>query len=70
MARKCVKFYVKCWKHQNEAYYNEDKQKERIKKWFIKEREKARSSEMNQVRDYVQRITVNEDRCAVETLEK
>ena len=46
------------------------RKKERIKKWFIKEREKARSSEMNQVRDYAQRMIENGHRYVVETLKK
>ena len=32
VVKKCVEFYVKCWKYRNEIYYDEEKQKERVKK--------------------------------------
>ena len=52
VVRKCVKFYAKCQKHQNEAYYDKEKQKIRIKNWLRKEKEMAMQSENAQVREY------------------
>ena len=70
VVRKCMEFYVKCWKHRNEAYYDAERQKEQIKKWFLKEREKALNSDMQQVRNYVRKFEINEERSDVEKLKK
>ena len=40
-----MEFYNKCWKHKNDVLHDENKQKERIMKWFEKERRKALESE-------------------------
>ena len=32
IAKKCMEFYVKCWKQRNEILYDENKQREYIKK--------------------------------------
>ena len=70
IVRKCMEFYGKCWKHRNEAYHDAERQKERIKKWFLKEREKAVNSDMQQVRNYVRKFEINEERSDVEKLKK
>ena len=31
--RKCAEFYAKCYKHRNEEHYDEEKQRNRMKKW-------------------------------------
>ena len=46
VVNKCVNFYVQCWKKRNETYHDEGKQRERIKKWYENEINKAKSSEI------------------------
>ena len=41
-----------------------------MKNWFMKEREKAMNSDMQQVRDYVRKFAINEERSNVEKLKK
>ena len=40
VTRKCTDFYAQCWKYRNEAYHNEEKQVERMCRWF-KKKEKS-----------------------------
>lgn len=45
-----VKFYNNCWKDRNECMHDEQMQKERIKKWFEKEKAKDEQSEYRQIK--------------------
>ena len=44
---ECVMFCNKCWKHRNEAAQDETKQRERLTKWYEKERNEALGDECN-----------------------
>ena len=68
MVNKCVNFYVQCWKKRNETYHDEGKQRERIKKWYENEMNKAKSSEIRQLRDYTQKFKLNEERSSTEMM--
>ena len=68
VAKMCVEFYMKCWKHRNKIYPDESKQKERIIKWFENEKERAEQSEKTQVREFVKKFKINIEHCSVETI--
>ena len=48
IVRKSVKFYMKCWKYRNEMYHNREKQKQRITKQYLNEKEREENSEIIQ----------------------
>ena len=68
VVRRCAECYVKCWKNRNDAYYDEDRQKERIKKWYKNEFRSAENSENEQIREYAKRFKINEDRCSSKSI--
>ena len=68
VVNKCVNFYVQCWKKRNETYHDEGKQRERIKKWYENKMNKAKSSEIRQLRDYAQKFKLNEERSSTEMM--
>ena len=70
VVKKCVEFYVKYWKHRNEAYHDTEKQKKRIKSWLTKEKEKAVNSVNLQVREYVKKFKIDEERSDIEKMKK
>ena len=47
VAKKCIEFYMKCWKDRNEIYYDESKQRQRIMAWYKNEKERTYSSNEN-----------------------
>ena len=70
VTKKCVEFYVQCWKHRNKIFHNEEKQKECVKKWYEKEKERAENSNISQVRDFVKKFNINAELSNVETVKK
>ena len=60
---ECVCFYDRCWKHRNEAQHDESKQKERMKRWCEKEKERGMRSNMRQIRMFVEKCKIDENRC-------
>ena len=70
VVRKCVEFYVECWKHRNEVCHDNDKQKERLRNWVTKEKESAVRSENAQVREYVRKFVINEKQSEVDKMKK
>ena len=70
VVRKCVEFYAECWKHRNEVCHDNDKQKERLRKWVIKEKESAVRSENVQVREYVRKFAINEEQSDADKMKK
>ena len=46
VAKKCVEFYVKCWKKRNEIYYDKEKQKVRIKKQYKNKMNRVKNSDV------------------------
>ena len=47
MAKKCMEFYMKCWKERNEAYHDERKQRQRITEWYKKVKNSVENSNKN-----------------------
>ena len=63
IASECVYFYDRCWKHRNEAQHDESKQKERMKRWYEKEKDRGLRSNMRQIRMHVDKCKIDENRC-------
>ena len=50
--------------------HDENKQKERLKRWFEKEKSKAEKSEYRQLKTYVERCKIDVDRSNCETIKR
>ena len=59
LVRKCVYFYEECWDHRNEAYHNEEKQRNRIRKWCEKIKQHIMENKQIEVKIFTQRISLN-----------
>ena len=70
LAYRCVKYYNECWKDRNNIMHDENKQKERLKRWFEKEKSKAEKSEYRQLKTYVERCKIDVDRSNCETIKR
>ena len=70
IVRKCVEFYVKCWKERNEEYHNDDKQRNRIMKWYEKIKLKAENSNQRQMRLCVKKNEIKVQQCRTETIKR
>ena len=70
VAKKCMEFYVKCWKQRNEILYDENKQRECVKKWYEKEKERAEKSDINQVREFAKKFKINIEQYNIDTIKK
>ena len=68
VVRKCIEFYMKCQIHRNKTYHDEEKQKERIIKQYQNKKERAENSDMQQVKEYVKKFTINIKWCSIETI--
>ena len=55
LARECVHYYDRCWKHRNQIMHDPIKQKERMKRWYEKEKKRGRNSDSRQIRMYVEK---------------
>ena len=49
---------------------NKERQQKQIKSWLMQEKEKAENSENWQVREYVKKFAINEERSDVEKMKK
>ena len=70
IVKHCVFFYSQCWKHRNLSMHDEDKQRDRLSKWYEKEKRKAENSEHNQIRLYVQKSKLDVIRCKCDTIRR
>ena len=70
LVRNCVKHYNECWKDRNEHLHDEEKQKERLVKWFEKEKTKALSSEYRQIKLYAERCKIDVNRSTCDTIKR
>ena len=59
LVRKCVWFYKQCWDKRNEAYHDEEKQRNRIRHWHKKIKEYVMEHEIIEVRIFSQRTDRN-----------
>ena len=70
IVRKCVEFYVKCWKERNEEHHNDDKQRNRLMKWYEKIKVKAENSNQRQMRSHVIKNDIKVQQCRTETIKR
>ena len=68
IVRKCVEFYVKCWKERNEEHHNDDKQRNRLMKWYEKIKLKAENSNQRQMLLCIIKNDVKFKQCRTETI--
>ena len=57
-------------KYRNEISHHKVKQKERLRKWYDKEKRKGERSEYMQIRLYVQKCRIDMERCSCDTLKR
>jgi hypothetical protein len=70
LVRQCVWYYNECWKDRNRVMHDESKQRERLKKWYEKEKNKAERSEYRQLNLYVERCKIDIENSTNETIKK
>ena len=70
IARECVLFYNKCWKQRNQIMHDPIKQKERMKRWYEKEKERGRNSNYRQIRLHVEKHNLDVERCNSDTIRR
>ena len=68
--KKCVEYYLQCWKDRNEDYKNEDKQRMRIITWYQNILEMVEKGGDAQVRKYVQKHQIDVENCRTESIRK
>ena len=54
IVKKYIEFYNEYQRNRNKALYNDDKQNDRLSKWYEKEKSKGEISEYRKIRLYVQ----------------
>ena len=70
IVKECIKFYNKCWKHRNETHHDANKQKEKMIKWFEKEKRKAEESEHRQIRLHANKSKLDTNACQCDTIKR
>jgi len=70
VVRKCVEYYVKCWKERNEENRNEPKQRDRMKKWYANTIEMIKASNDGELQKYADKHQINIDQSNTETIRK
>lgn len=68
IVKECVAFYNECWKHSNNVLHYENKQRERLIKWYEKERYRAAQSEYRQLRLHVDKCEVDVNACQCDAI--
>ena len=68
LVKKAALFYSKCWKHRNDVYHDEEKQRERLIKWRERIKLQAEMHEPAQVKLFVQGNKIDATRCENETI--
>ena len=68
LVKKVVLFYSKCWKHRNNAYHDEEKQRERLIKWCERTKLQVEMHEPEQVKLFMRRNKIDVTRCENETM--
>lgn len=61
---------MKCWKERNEEYHNDDKQRNRLMKWYEKIKLKAENSNQRQMRLHVKKNEMKVQQCRTETIKR
>ena len=68
--KRCVEYYDKCWKHRNNEYHDEEKQRKRLIKWYEKVKRKAENSDDRQLRMHGEKREINVNRCKNDTIKR
>lgn len=68
LVKRAVLFYGKCWNHRNEICHDEEKQRERLIKWYEKIKTQVEMHEPAQVKLFVRRNKIDVMRCKNETI--
>ena len=68
LVKRAVLFYGKCWNHRNEICHDEEKQRERLIKWYEKIKTQVERHEPAQVKLFVRRNKIDVMRCKNETI--
>ena len=63
-----VKFCNQCWKHRNEEFHNEEKQRVRMINWYNNLKRKVEQDEPPQVKLFVRRNHIDVQRSSTETI--
>ena len=61
-------FYNECWKHQNEEFHSEVKQRNYFVNWYEKLRKEVELNKPPQVKLFVRRNALELRRCSIETI--
>lgn len=67
LVRHCVLCYNKCWKHRNEVFHDETKQRHRAENWYKNLKEHVENKEPPQACIFVRRNELDLVRCKTET---
>ena len=59
IVKKCVNYYLQCWKDRNEDHMNEEKQRTRVLRWYHKLLKKVEESTDMQVKKYVMKHQID-----------
>jgi len=70
VVRKCVEYYVKCWKERNEESRNEIKQRERVIRWYKNTLDMVGTSSDAELRKYVDKHHINIEQSNTESIRK
>ena len=70
MVKRCVEYYNICQKHQNNEYYNDEKQQKRLIEWYKKVKKNAENSNDIQLKMYANKRSLNANRCKNETIKR
>ena len=70
IVKRCTEHHDKCWKHRNNEYHDEEKQRKRLIKWHEKVKRKAENSDDRQLRAYGEKRETNVNRCKNETIKR
>jgi len=70
IVQRCVEYYYECWKHRNEEHHNEEKQRKKLLDWYEKVKQKAESCDDPQVRLFVEKKSLDVEKCRNETIKR
>ena len=66
--KHAVRFYNECWRHRNDEFHDEAKQRNRFINWYEKLKKEVESHEPPQVKLFVRRSALDLKRCSTETI--
>ena len=70
LVKRCIEHYDKCWKHRNEEYHDEEKQRKKIVAWYDKVKRKAENSNDTQLKMYARSKALDIEQSRTETIKR